>query len=497
MSDSPSGEGVVTGGSQQMLALARQQMARQQTLEAARTFAAVLAREPQCVEALAQLGFLLFQFNQLSESLTSFHRALDLAPAMPKLNLLTAAVYRKLGRLEESAKHCVRETELCPADADAWYNLGLAQQSLEKPLDAISAYRRALELRPGYVDAMMGLGLVLRQTGDHAGARQIFERIIVMDPNHAKAHWELATILLSHENFERGWPEYEWRLQLNDRPAPPHFSQPKWDGSLLHGRSILLHGEQGFGDIIQFSRFAATVAALGGRVIMGCPAALLPIMETVPGVAEVVVDRAKHPPFDVHASLLSLPAILGTTPLTLPNRVPYVFAPPPASNFPWSGNFAPGLKVGLVWAAESASANARLRSVPLKFLEPLWNLEGVQWCSLQAGAAAAGLALAAQPPVVDWGSHFAHFGQTAQAVQTLDLVITVDTSVAHLAGAMGKPVWTLLPFDADWRWMQHPGHSPWYPTMRLFRQARRGDWTGPVSQIRASLLEKLQSPKIH
>lgn len=472
-----------------LLESARQHLAQKRLRDAAKAYAALLAREPDCVEALGQLGYLLFHFELYEESLVSLQKAVHLAPALPKLNLLTAAVLRKLGRLEESADWCLRETQISPADADAHYNLGLARQSLKRPREAIESYQHALKLRPGYVDAILSLGMALRQSDDHLAAREHFEHVIALEPANAKAHWELATILLSLGQFERGWQEYEWRWKLKDRTTPPpRFDQPLWDGKDLGGRRILLHGEQGFGDVIQFSRYAALVADRNGTVILGCPEPLRPIMETVRGVTQVVTSRLDHPPFDVHAPLMSLPAIVGTTVETVPRQIPYLRAPAAKpSSRPWV-NDLPGLKIGLVWAAESASSNTHIRSLNLDFFKPLLPLPGIQWYSLQVGRAADELAA---PPFVsritDLGRRFADFGDTARAIEELDLVISVDTSVAHLAGALGKPVWTLLPFDVDWKWMIERSDSPWYPTMRLFRQSKRGDWPGVISQIKMAL----------
>jgi hypothetical protein len=221
---------------------------------------------------------------------------------------------------------------------------------------------------------------------------------------------------------------------------------------------------------------------------LGCPESLRPIMETVQGVTQVVTSRRDHPPFDVHAPLMSLPAIFGTTGETIPRQIPYLRAPAaPSSSCPWI-NDLPGLKVGLVWAAESASSNTHIRSLALDFFKPLLHRPGIQWYSLQVGRAAEELeAPAFAGRIVDLGRRFADFGDTARAIAELDLVISVDTCVAHLAGALGKPVWTLLPFDVDWKWMIDRADSPWYPTMRLFRQPKRGDWPGTISQIEIAL----------
>jgi Tfp pilus assembly protein PilF len=479
------------GQRQRLLENARQCLAQQRLPEAAKAYAAVLDLDPGCVEAFAQLGHLLFHFKLYAESLKYVQKAVQLAPASPKLNLLMAAVLRKLGRLDESAECCLRETKISPTDADAHYNLGLARQSLHRPHEALESYQQAVKLRPDYVDAIMGMVMVLRQIGDDPAALKWLERVLILAPANAEAHWEAATILLAQGQFERGWQEYEWRWKLKERSVPvPHFEQPLWDGKDLGGRRILLHCEQGFGDVIQFSRYAALVAERHGEVILGCAEALRPIMETIPGVTTVVTSRQDHPPFDVHAPLMSLPAIFGTTLATVPRQIPYVRMP--AAKSAWSPvvKDLSGLKVGLAWAAESASANSHIRSMSLDYFKPLLKLPGFDWYSLQVGKAAGEMAtpeLVGQ--ITDLGRHFADFGDTARAMAELDLVISVDTCVAHLAGALGKWVWTLLPFEVDWRWMIGRSDSPWYPTMRLFRQPARGDWASVVSQIQAALPE--------
>ena len=472
-----------------LLESARQHLAQQRPQEAAKVYAALLALEPECVEALGQLGFLLFSFKLYPESLLCLERAVPLAPTLPKLNLLMGVVLRMLGRFEESSACCLREIQISPADADAHYHLGLAWQSLHRPLEAVESYQLALILRPNYLDAVMGLGMVLRQTGDHLAALEPFERAVALDPANAEAHWELATGLLSLGRFQRGWQEYEWRWQLKNRTTPPPcFEQPLWDGKDLGGRPILLHCEQGFGDTIQFSRYAALVAARNGTVILGCPESLRPIMETVPGVARVVTSRQAHPPFAVHAPLVSLPAIFGTTVETVPRQIPYLRVPAPKPSSPPWVNDSPGLKVGLVWAAESGSGNAQVRSLSLDFCVPLLHLPRIQWYSLQVGRVADELAKpAVAGRITGLGHRFADFGDTARAIAELDLVISVDTCVAHLAGALGKPVWTLLPFEVDWRWMIGRADSPWYPTMRLFRQTKRGDWPSVIAQVEVAL----------
>ena len=488
-SPAPSSNPPLTGNPHQLLEAARKLLKDQRPLEAARAFAAVLAVQPDCVEALAQLGQLFFQFNELPAALNSLQQAVKLSPEMPKLNALTAAVLRKMGRLEESVLYCEREILVSPQDADAHYNLAIARQTLQRVPEAIDSYRTALRLRPHYLDALIGLGTALRQIGQTEAAVKCFADAVRLDPSHARAHWELGTTKLALGHYLEGWKEFEWRWKLADFTTPvPRFDQPLWDGRELDGRRIFLHCEQGYGDVIQFSRYAALVAQRGGKVLLGCPEPLRSLMETVPGVAEVVTTRRDLPPFDTQAPLMSLPAIFGTTLETIPVTIPYIH--PRSSSLPegkWVENFS-GKKVGLVWVGSPAHRNDANRSLPLEFFKPLLGLPNIRWYSLQVGNATQSLA---HPDfagkIVDLGSRFGSFENTAEAIGELDLVLSVDTAVAHLAGALGKPVWLLLPFEAEWRWLTVREDSPWYPTMHLFRQSAPGNWKELLERVAGGL----------
>jgi tetratricopeptide (TPR) repeat protein len=471
----------------QMLQAARQFLNDRRPLEAARAFAAVLKVQPNCVEALAQLGQLLLQANELPAALGCLQQAARLAPSMPKLNLLMAAVLRQMGRLRESAVCCEQECQVSPNDPDAHYNLALARQTLQQIPEAIAAYRTALQLRPHYLDALLGLGRSLRQARQPEAAVQCFTEAVQLAPTDARAHWELGTTQLALGQFLPGWKGFEWRWRLKDFTTPvPSYAQPQWDGRDLGGQRIFLHCEQGYGDVIQFARYAPLVAARGGHVILGCPKPLQSLMETVPGVAEVVTTREVS--FDTHAPLMSLPSIFGTTLETIPAAIPYLH-PRISTSSKWVETL-PGKKVGIAWAGSSAHANDAHRSVPPEFLKPLLNLPGIRWHSLQVGDAADVLA---QPDfagrIVDLGSRLGDFHDTAEAIRELDVVIAADTAVAHLAGALGKTVWLLLPFEAEWRWMIAREDSPWYPTMRLFRQSSPGNWKELIERVARQLTD--------
>jgi hypothetical protein len=315
-----------------------------------------------------------------------------------------------------------------------------------------------------------------------------------LDPQSASTHWNRALALLQGGDYARGWPEYEWRWR---RPgARPRLStdRPAWDGRPLEGRTILLWCEQGLGDAIQFARYAPRVQRQGGRVLLQCPGILRALFRTLPGVEAVLAEGEALPAFDVHAPLLSLPALLGTTLATVPAEVPYLSADP-ALVGAWRKKLAavPGLRVGVAWQGNPHHKWDRHRSVHLAAFAPLARVGGVRLVSLQKGPGAEQLAaLRGRLPVVDFGDDLGASGpypDTAALMRGLDLVVTVDTATAHLAGALGVPVWVPLSTIVDWRWLLGREDSPWYPTMRLFRQAQLGDW-GPVF---ARLAEELRA----
>jgi hypothetical protein len=323
-----------------------------------------------------------------------------------------------------------------------------------------------------------------------------YDHALRLQPNSASAHWNRALALLLAGDYERGWPKYEWRWKRKAAKPRP-FRQPQWDGSPLEGRTILLWCEQGLGDAIQFVRFAQTVKQNGGRVILECPGILLRLFASVPGVDELVAEGTALSTFDVQAPFMSLPAILGTTLATIPADVPYLTADPELVAR-WRSRLEslPGFKIGIAWQGNAHHKWDRHRSIPLAKFAPLAEVPGVRLISLQKGPGTDQLkSFTKHYPVTDFGDELdasGAFTDTAALIRSLDLVITTDTALAHLAGALGAPVWLALSTVVDWRWLLDREDTPWYPTMRLFRQRTLGDWDFDFERMAVQLRRLVQ-----
>jgi len=341
--------------------------------------------------------------------------------------------------------------------------------------------RQAIALRPDYAEAYDDLGTVLKEQGQVGGAIAAFRQAVQLKPDLANAHTNLAMALLAQGAFEEGWREYEWRWRApRMAPASRGFTQPQWRGEPGEGRSLLLWAEQGYGDTIQFCRYAALARARGFRVILEVQSPLVRLLKRLEGADAVVVQGATLPAFDLHCPLLSLPLAFGARLETIPGSAPYLAADP-VDTGRWAKRLGDrkGLKVGIAWSGNpNTTAHAR-RSLPLDQLARLTETAGVRFVSLQKddGEQLRGL------PILDLMGEAASFADTAALIANLDLIISVDTAVAHLAGAMGKPVWLLDRFDPDWRWLLGRGDSPWYPSLTIYRQPAPGDWGAVVGEV--------------
>jgi hypothetical protein len=380
----------------------------------------------------------------------------------------------------------------------AYYNLGIAL--MESDLSAAAgAYRRAAALLPRYAEAWCNLAVALHRLGELDDSAAASRRAIHLQPQNAEAHWNLAVTCLLLGDFSTGLPEFEWRWKSRQFPSRPrNFSQPQWSGDDLAGRTILIHAEQGFGDTIQCVRYLPSIAARGGKVILESPPQLLRLFKNIPGVQRAISPPDPLPNFDVHCPVMSLPLAFKTTLETIPARAAYL-TPDPELIEKWRSRIAPsttGLRIGLNWSGDSTFRGDRTRSMTLSELAPLAAMKNATFFSLQKGPAAAQLE---NPPagleILPLGEDLHDFSDTAAAMSLLDLIITTDTSVPHLAGALGLPVWLMLQFVPDWRWLMDRPDSPWYPSMRLFRQPRPGDWHGVVNRV-AEELAKFADSKV-
>ena len=478
-------------------------------------------------------GFHLHLHNRVQEAEPFYHRAIALDPGFKEawINLGLAAMTQ--GRLEE-ALSCQREAlRLDPDCADAQNNLGMAHYALGHIAEAESCFRAALRLRPDHPNATLNLGstrqilnhvehaealfrgalalgadpvrsksnlaLVLTEQRRPEEAELCCREALALRPGNLEARANLALALLMMGRMEEGWREYEARWEVEAMAGlAPVPAQPRWTGQALNGETVLLYAEQGFGDTLQFCRYAPMVAAAGARVALVVPRPLYRLMTTLDGVAEVLcAEDNLIPAFDYHCPLLSLPLACGTTMATIPAPRSYLRADPSR----WADFLAqcPGLKVGLVWAGKSriaqphAVALDKRRSMRLDDMLPLLSVLGCSFVSLQLGPPASQMqALPDGVRLHDVSERLTDWADTADLIAGLDLVITVDTAVVHLAGVLGKPVWMLNRFDSCWRWLLHRDDSPWYPSLRQFRQTSRGDWDGVIERVR-NMLDQLAS----
>lgn len=447
-----------------------------------------LALEPRSGLAHYVMGRLHELEGALPAAEASYRDALRFDPRQARTHNNLGCVLHMQGRLEE-ALTCYRAAiELDPALPEARHNFASIARDADGIRHAAAGYRLQVQANPRDADAWTNLGNALRELGQLDEAMEAFGRAIGVAPDHAEAHFSRSLLLLLRGDYAPGWGEHEWRWRL---PAHAqrlqHFDLPIWDGRTIAGGTILLHAEQGLGDTLQFVRYAPLVAARCARVVLECQAGLATLMRGMRGVDQVIAQGDPLPRHDAHAPLMSLPAIFGTTLDSIPWDGPYVRAMHHGADAPPPLPPAEGLRVGLAWAGRPEQWDDRKRSISLDMLAPLADVPGVTFYSLQKGPAAA---QAANPPpgmrLIDLNGVTRNFSD-ASYIGQFDLVISVDTSVAHLAGAMGAPTWVLVAFAPDWRYHLGRDDNPWYPTMRLFRQSSDGDWRGAIAAAASAL----------
>jgi tetratricopeptide (TPR) repeat protein len=440
------------------------------------------------VLAASNLGAALRGLDRHADALPLLQSAvaLDSRHVMALCNL--GAVHLDLGRAAEALDCFDRAVAANPGAAEPHMNRACALCDLGRYADAVPAARQALAIQPGMPSALSVLGRASGELGLAEQAIQVCREAITRQPSNSEAHWNLALPLLRTGQYEEGWREFEWRFEAQRRRLRPMPTRiPRWQGESLAGRTLLVYWEQGFGDSIHFARYIPLLADRGARVLLQVQTPLRRLFQGLQGVAEFVDIDASAVRADYQVAMMSLPHLFGTTLATVPREVPYLHAAVPSSLLPVSGGRR---RIGLAWSGSPAQANNRFRSIPLAELAPLLELPGIDWVSLQVGAPAAELAaVPAAGRLNDITAQLSDFADTAALMGELDLIVTIDTSVAHLAGALARPVWLMLSHTCCWRYLLDRSDSPWYPTARLFRQPSPGDWASVVATIRAALEE--------
>jgi len=459
--------------------------------DAAVAFGEAVACRPDLAEAWLNLGHLRELRGRYAEAIAAYRSALGVDPALPEAHLNLGNALLKTGEPVAALTAYRAAVAARPDYAEAHLNLGNILQ-LQGHLDAaFEAYQRVLAIRPACAEAHVNLGKIHRARNQLDAALAACRRALALDPGLPQAQLNEALVHLVSGDLRAGWPKCEARWRIAGGPMKRDLPAPVWRGDVsLAGKTILLHAEQGLGDTLQFVRYVSLVAARGATICLELPPSLKSLLAGLPGVASIRARGEELPRFDFHCPLMSLPLAFATDLDSIPAAVPYLRAPAEREAH-WRKIVGPasGPRIGLVWAGNPGHPNDRNRSVPFAQFRPVCSpLAGVRFFSLKIEASRDDIAaLAAAPEVADHAGEVRDFADTAALVAQMDLVISVDTSVAHLAGAMGKPVWLLVPFSPDWRWLLERDDSPWYPSMRLFRQTAIGDWDSVVRLIRSEL----------
>ncbi|MAH83416.1 MAG: hypothetical protein CBB68_03515 [Rhodospirillaceae bacterium TMED8] len=453
-----------------------------------------LTLAPQLGAAHVNMGNALLALGNKNEAEHAFEKALKLDPADSNAFFNLGNIKMQVAQFEEAHSYYSRAVALDSCNPEKLYNLGNARQALDRYEDAIAAYDASLTVRPGYVDAQCNRGATLQMMGQIEPAIQSLRAAIEIEPNSADLHWNLSLALLEKGEMAEGWAEYEWRWRtpaFTDKARD--FGVPSWQGEPQLGKTLLITAEQGFGDAIRFARYLTHVKKLMGRIIVECRPPLIRLFQEIAEVDATIQYGNAPPQIDLTCPMMSLAHVLKDNFInvklneTIPAETPYLSAP--ATIVPSTLISQPGrLKVGLVWAGSPSRAEAHKRSCPLINFLPLLNIDNINFFSLQVGPSQAELdSMPEHHGIIDLANDFSDFADTANAILAMDLIITVDTAVLHLAGALAKPAWGVMSRPTGFLWQTDRQDSPWYSTVRLFRQPTPGDWAGLFSQLRPAL----------
>ena len=443
-------------------------------------------------EAHYARGQTLSLLKRWSEALEAFEAAIAARPDYADAWNLHGAMLHEMGEDYDALESFRRALELQPNYPDVHSNMGVSLRALDRCEEAIEAADRALAIDPGFAAAFTTRANALRSLGRNREALETYDRAVSFTPDSALVRFNRAVCLLLLGDFERGWEEYEWRWDMASHHERPRiFEQPTWRGEgPVTGKRIILHREQGFGDTIQFCRYASLVAELGATVILGTSPSLHGLMGTLPGVSLIVSTADALPAFDLQCPLLSLPLAFNTRLETIPAKVPYLSVPEPHRR-KWRERLGPkrNMRIGLAWSGNPEHAGDRFRTISLETAVSMLPRDATIHCLQKEIRPSDVPALAMAPHVVFHGTELGDFSDTAALIAEMDLVVSIDTVVLHLAGALAVPTWGLIPMACDWRWLTDRSDSPWYPTLRLFRQTRTGDWETVAQNVRDAMAE--------
>ena len=496
--------------------------ALKRVIEALSDYDRALALKPDLADVWLARGSVLYDLKRNDEALHALNKALALKSDVAEARLIRGNILFILNRQTEALADFDKALALRPDMASAWLGRGNVFNTLNRDDDALAAYDKALTLNRGFAEAWLGRGHVFRNLGRHDEALTAYDKVLALKPDlpeawysrgnvffdlnrddealenfgkaidlraeNAEALLHKSLVKLSLGDFEEGWALYEWRWKSKFFASPVRFSQKPWLGDTdIAGKTVLVHSEQGFGDIVQFYRYLAELKKLDCKIIFETPAPLIPLFAAQKNNVQIITWGATHPHFDVHCPLMSLPHAFKTTLQTIPASIPYLFSSPEKLDR-WRTKLGKKGKprVGLAWSGNPRNPDTR-RNIPLELLLPKMST-GIEWHSLQKDIREDDRSsLKSNPAIIDYTASLNDFSDTAALIAELDLVISVDTVVAHLAGALGKPVWILLPFHPDFRWLRGRTDSPWYPTAHLFRQTHNGDWGDVIDQVSREL----------
>jgi Flp pilus assembly protein TadD len=472
------------------------QHARGEIAQAEAKYRELLTHAPGNAELLHLIGVAALQQNRKEEAVDLMQQAVQINPKIAEYHNNLGIALDALDRREESVASYREALKLKPVYPEAHNNLAGTLAMVGNLDEAIAEYQIAVEQNPNYAEAWDNLGSTLRLARRNDESMAAHNKAIELKPDFAYAHFNRGTLYLATGEFQKGWEDLEWRWKCPTFGHPQRdFGKPMWAGEDLHGKTILFHSEQGLGDVLQFVRYASILADRGARVIVEAQEELYSLLPDVPGVSVAFKRGEQLPEFDYHIPMMSVPRVVQTTLETIPADMPYIL-PPAMAHENWrtitrQDARAEGqkkLRVGLAWAGNPKNLIDRRRSIPLSMLAPLGAAPNVRFYSLQVGPAAAQTA-SSSFPIIDHSAKLTDFVETAGLIANMDLVICVETAVAHLAGAMNQKTWLLMYEPPDWRWMFDREDSPWYPSIRIFRQKTPRNWEDPINEIAEKLRE--------